>query len=103
MADTLAESPQSALSGVARVLVHAGKLNEKAAEALVKSARERKISFVAAVMAAGTVSPADLAHTLSWAALVSSDAVAPLLDYARLLICRELWPFAEPGIGIQLK
>ncbi len=52
MADTLAESPQSALSGVARVLVHAGKLNEKAAEALVKSARERKISFVAAVMAA---------------------------------------------------
>ena len=74
MADTLAESPQSALSGVARVLVHAGKLNEKAAEALVKSARERKISFVAAVMAAGTVSPADLAHTLS-------NALAlPLLD-----------------------
>ena len=30
--DTLAEVPQSALSGVARVLVHAGKLNAKVAE-----------------------------------------------------------------------
>ncbi len=34
--DTLVESPQSALSGVARVLVHAGKLSAKAAEDLVK-------------------------------------------------------------------
>ncbi|MDO9313330.1 MAG: type IV-A pilus assembly ATPase PilB [Burkholderiaceae bacterium] len=74
MADTLAEAPQSALSGVARVLVHAGKLNEKTAEALVKSAREKKVSFVAAVIAAGTVSPADLAHTLSTALAL------PLLD-----------------------
>ncbi len=74
MADTLAEAPQSALSGVARVLVHAGKLNEKAAEGLVKSAREKKISFVAAVIAAGAVSPADLAHTLS------SALALPLLD-----------------------
>ncbi|OYT98914.1 MAG: type IV-A pilus assembly ATPase PilB [Burkholderiales bacterium PBB1] len=74
MADTLAEAPQSALSGVARVLVHAGKLNEKAAESLVKSAREKKISFVASVIAAGAVSPADLAHTLS------SALALPLLD-----------------------
>ena len=74
MADTLAEAPQSALSGVARVLVHAGKLNEKAAEGLVKSAREKKISFVASVIAAGAVSPADLAHTLS------SALALPLLD-----------------------
>jgi type IV pilus assembly protein PilB len=65
MADTLAEAPQSALSGVARVLVHAGKLSEKTAEALVKSAREKKTGFVAAVIASGAVSPADLAHTLS--------------------------------------
>ena len=74
MADTLAEAPQSALSGVARVLVHAGKLNEKTAEGLVKSARDKKISFVASVIAAGSVSPADLAHTLS------SALALPLLD-----------------------
>ncbi len=74
MADTLAEAPQSALSGVARVLVHAGKLNEKTAEGLVKSARDKKTSFVASVIAAGAVSPADLAHTLS------SALALPLLD-----------------------
>ena len=74
MADTLAEAPQSALSGVARVLVHAGKLNEKTADGLVKSARDKKISFVASVIASGAVSPADLAHTLS------SALALPLLD-----------------------
>ncbi|OYY61508.1 MAG: type IV-A pilus assembly ATPase PilB [Burkholderiales bacterium 28-67-8] len=74
MADTLAETPHSALSGVARVLVHAGKLSEKAAEALVKSASEKKIGFVAALIKAGAVSAADLAHTLSTALAL------PLLD-----------------------
>ena len=72
--DTLAEAPHSSLSGVARVLVHAGKLNSKTAEGLVQSARERKSSFVSAVIAAGAVSPADLAHTLSTALAL------PLLD-----------------------
>jgi type IV pilus assembly protein PilB len=72
--DTLAETPQSTLSGVARVLVHAGKLNAKSAEALVKSAAERKSSFVSALIAAGSVSAADLAHTLSGALAL------PLLD-----------------------
>ena len=72
--DTLAEVPQSALSGVARVLVHAGKLNAKTAEDLVKSSKEKKASFLSAVLAAGAVSSADLAHTLS-------NALAlPLLD-----------------------
>ncbi len=71
---TLAEPPQSALSGVARVLVHAGKLKPQAAEDLVKLAREKKTSFVNTVMASGTVSPADLAHTLSHALAL------PLLD-----------------------
>jgi type IV pilus assembly protein PilB len=65
--DTLAEAPYSSLSGVARVLVHAGKLNGKAAEALVKQAAERKVSFVSALIAAGSVSAGDLAHTLSGA------------------------------------
>ena len=39
--DTLVDSPHSTLSGVARVLVHAGKLSVKTAEELVKSAKER--------------------------------------------------------------
>ncbi|SEL69641.1 type IV pilus assembly protein PilB [Roseateles sp. YR242] len=74
MDTTLAEPPQSALSGVARVLVHAGKLQPKAAEDLVRLAREKKTSFVNAVMAAGTVTPSDLAHTLAHALAM------PLLD-----------------------
>jgi type IV pilus assembly protein PilB len=72
--DTLAEAPQSALSGVARVLVHAGKLNAKAAEDLVKSSKEKKSSFLSAVLAAGALTPAELAHTLS------SALALPLLD-----------------------
>ena len=72
--DTLADAPHSSLSGVARVLVHAGKLNTKAAEDLVRSAKERRTSFVSAVIAAGAVSPAELAHTLS------SALAVPLLD-----------------------
>ncbi|WP_199873455.1 type IV-A pilus assembly ATPase PilB [Ideonella sp. A 288] len=73
--DTLVEtSPQSALSGVARVLVHAGRLSSKAAEDLSKSALERKIGFVSAVIASGAVSPSDLAHTLS------ASLALPLLD-----------------------
>jgi type IV pilus assembly protein PilB len=72
--DTLAEAPQSALSGVARVLVHAGKLNAKAAEDLVKGAKDKKTSFVASVIAAGAVSPSDLSHTLA------SALALPLLD-----------------------
>ena len=72
--DTLAETPHSALSGVARVLVHAGRLAPKAAEELVRSSREKRISFVASVIAAGAVSPSDLAHTLA------SALALPLLD-----------------------
>jgi type IV pilus assembly protein PilB len=58
------------------VLVHAGKLNGKAAEALVKTAAERKSSFVSALIAAGSVSASDLAHTLSGALAL------PVLDLA---------------------
>jgi len=72
--DTLADAPHSALSGVARVLVHAGKLNPKAAEELVRTAREKRTSFVASVINAGSVSSAELAHTLSTALAL------PLLD-----------------------
>jgi len=65
--DTLVEAPQSSLSGVARVLVHAGKLNAKTAEDLVKSSKEKKASFISSVIAGGAITSADLAHTLSTA------------------------------------
>jgi type IV pilus assembly protein PilB len=56
------------------VLVHAGKLNAKAAEELVRSAKEKRSSFVASVIASGAVAAQDLAHTLS------SSLSLPLLD-----------------------
>jgi type IV pilus assembly protein PilB len=65
--EMLVEPPQSLLSGVARVLVNAGKLTTKNAEELSKSARERKASFLSAVITAGAVKPDELAHTLSTA------------------------------------
>ncbi len=80
--DTLAEAPQSALSGVARVLVHAGKLNAKLAEDLVKSSREKHGSFIASVIGAGAVSASDLAHTLSAALAL------PLLDLSSIDVQR---------------
>jgi type IV pilus assembly protein PilB len=76
--DTLADAPHSALSGVARVLVHAGKLNPKTAEELVRTSREKRSSFVASVIATGSVSSADLAHTLSTALAL------PLLDLSAI-------------------
>ncbi|HEU4458366.1 MAG TPA: type IV-A pilus assembly ATPase PilB [Methylibium sp.] len=74
MGDTVADAPQTSLSGVARVLVHAGKLSIKTAEDLVRNAKEQKRSFVSAVLTSGAVNPADLAHTLS------SVLAVPLLD-----------------------
>ena len=56
------------------MLVHAGKLSSKAAEDLARSAKERKISFIGAVIASGAVSAVDLAHTLS------SSLALPLVD-----------------------
>jgi type IV pilus assembly protein PilB len=72
--ETLVDIPQSSLSGVARVLVHAGRLTEKAADDFVKAARERKSVFIHEVIAAGAVSSAELAHTLS------ATLALPLLD-----------------------
>jgi len=63
--EALTDAPSSSLSGVARVLVHAGKLSGKVAEDLVRTAKERKTSFVSTVVGTGAVSAADLAHTLS--------------------------------------
>ena len=76
METTLVDGPVSTLSGVARVLVHAGKLNGKTAEELARGARDKKTSFVSSVIGSGAVSAADLAHTLSTALAL------PLLDLA---------------------
>ena len=65
--EAVADALPSSLSGVARVLVNAGKLSTKAAEELLKSARDRKSSFVAALVSAGTIKSDELAHTLSTA------------------------------------
>jgi type IV pilus assembly protein PilB len=73
-AETLVEPPQSSLSGVARVLVNAGKLSGRLAEELSKTARERKLSFVAHAISAGAVKPDELAHTLS------ASLALPLID-----------------------
>ena len=76
--DTLADAPQSTLSGAARVLVHAGKLNARTAEDLVKLAKEKRVGFVGSVVAAGALTASELAHTLS-------NALAlPLLDLASI-------------------
>ena len=69
----LADTP-GALTGVARVLVNAGKLDPKAAEALLRTAKEQRRSFVAMLIQTGTIDASELAHTLSQALSV------PLLD-----------------------
>ncbi|MGL6109862.1 MAG: type IV-A pilus assembly ATPase PilB [Rubrivivax sp.] len=93
--DTLVESPQSALSGVARVLVHAGKLSAKAAEELARGAKERRASFVSAVISAGAVQPADLAHTLSTALAL------PLLDLNAVDLPRLPRGIVDPKLALQ--
>ncbi len=72
--EIVTEPPQSTLSGVARVLVHAGKLNARTAEEVARSARDQRRSFVSAVISAQALTPAELAHTLS------SALAVPLLD-----------------------
>ena len=54
--------------------MNAGKLSAKTAQDLAKGARERKVSFVSAVVAAGAIKSDDLAHTLAAALAL------PLLD-----------------------
>jgi len=72
--EPLQPSISTTLSGVARVLVNAGKLSAKAAEELSKSARERKVNFVATVVGANAVKPDEIAQALSTALAL------PLLD-----------------------
>ncbi|HWP20277.1 MAG TPA: type IV-A pilus assembly ATPase PilB [Burkholderiaceae bacterium] len=93
--DTLAEAPQTTLSGVARVLVNAGKLNARTAEELAKTAQEKRISFIAAVIAAGAVSSSDLAHALSAAFSL------PLVDLAAIDLQRLPKGIIENKLAVQ--
>ncbi|HEX5287184.1 MAG TPA: type IV-A pilus assembly ATPase PilB [Polaromonas sp.] len=83
MADPIqADSNSSTLSGVARVLVNAGKLDAKTAEDIIRAAKEQKKGFVPALIASGAIKAADLAHTLSKALAV------PVLDLATIDVQR---------------
>ena len=82
MADSLlAESPGH-LTGVARVLVNAGKLDSVEADALAKTAKEQKSSFVHAVVSSGKLSASALAQTLSKALSV------PVVDLSAIDVQR---------------
>ena len=78
---SLADNPGS-LSGVARILVNAGKIDAPAAEEVARLAKEQKRSFVAALLSKGTMTSSDLAHTLS------SALAVPLVDLSAIDVQR---------------
>ena len=63
-----------ALPGLARALVAAGKLGQKAAEDICRKTQSGKTTFISELTGSGAVSAADLAHTMSVA------FAAPLVD-----------------------
>jgi len=70
----ISETSATALPGLARALISAGKLGQKSAEEISRKAHAKRTSFLAELTGSGAVSAADLAHT------VSSAFGAPLLD-----------------------
>ena len=86
-----------ALPGLGRALVSAGKLGQKAAEAIFLKAQVSRSSFIAELTGSGAVSAFDLAHIMSTsfaAPLVDLDAIdmqrlpKGLLDAKICLSCR---------------
>ena len=78
--DTFLDAPQTNLSGVARILVRAGRIDAKQADDLTKAAQDKRSSFVAQLVETGTMKPLALAHALSTALavpLLDLDAVDP--------------------------
>ena len=74
-ADTAAPDAQVvALPGLARALISAGKLGQKAAEDIYRKAQTNRTRFIAELTGSGAVSPYDLAH------IMSSAFGAPLVD-----------------------
>ena len=75
------ESFTTALPGLGRALVLAGKLGQKSAEELYRKAQNSRTSFIAELTGSGVVSASDLAHTMSSAfaaPLIDLDAIDPL-------------------------
>jgi type IV pilus assembly protein PilB len=68
------ESSTTALPGLGRALVLAGKLGQKSAEDIYRKAQSSRTSFIAELTGSGVVSAADLAHVMSTA------FAAPLVD-----------------------
>ena len=76
----ISETSATALPGLARALVSAGKLGQKSAEEISRKAQANRSSFIAELTGSGAVSAADLAHTVSTAfgaPLLDLDAVDP--------------------------
>jgi len=73
-----AEAPATALPGLARALISAGKLGQKSAEEISRKAQANRNSFIAELTGSGAVSASDLAHTMSAA------FGAPLLDLSAI-------------------
>src|SRR5450830_523289 len=77
---SLRETPTTALPGLGRALVLAGKLGQKSAEEIYRKAQTARTSFIAELTGSGVVSASDLAHTMSSAfaaPLVDLDAIDP--------------------------
>ncbi len=68
----------TALPGLGRALVQAGKLGQQAAEEIYRKAQSSRTSFIAELTGSGVVSAFDLAHTMSVA------FAAPLVDLAAI-------------------
>ncbi len=103
--DTFLDAPQTNLSGVARILVRAGRIEAKVAEDLTKSAHDKRSSFVAQLIETGTMKPLALAHALSTALavpLLDLDAVDPkqlpqgIVD-AKLVSQYRIFPLGKRG------
>jgi type IV pilus assembly protein PilB len=76
----ISETSATALPGLARALISAGKLGQKSAEEISRKAHANRSSFIAELTGSGAVSAADLAHTVSTAfgaPLVDLDAIDP--------------------------
>ena len=77
---TSRESSTTALPGLGRALILAGKLGQKSAEEIYRKAQTSRTSFIAELTGSGVVSAYDLAHTMSTAfaaPLVDLDAIDP--------------------------
>lgn len=80
VADSVLKDSSSALPGVGRALVMAGKLDQKTAQEAYRKAKASQRNFITELAESGVVSTSDVAHTLAQAfaaPLVDVDALDP--------------------------